>query len=175
MTYFVFCVLFLGKSRTSSKVLLHIQSVFKRFCWYMICTSSGHLFILVYLKLVSAIFIKFLFLRQMIVLQKLRKMLLISSKKLFSFSRYSNFCISVLSFFPPVGHCFRGWLKINLKVYDIVNCLNKNSITHFVWCLEKEKRHDIETLSIDGLSDKERFYRKITQKICSKSRSQSSL
>ena len=175
MTYFVFCVLFLGKSRTSSKVLLHIQSVFKRFCWYMICTSSGHLFILVYLKLVSAIFIKFLFFRQMIVLQKLRKMLLISSKKLFSFSRYSNFCISVLSFFPPVGHCFRGWLKINLKVYDIVNCLSKNSITHFVLCLEKEKRHDIETLSIDGLSDKERFYRKITQKICSKSRSQSSL
>ena len=49
------------------------------------------------LKLLSAIFIKFF--HQMIVLQKLWKMLFISSKKLFSFSRYSNFCISVLFFF----------------------------------------------------------------------------
>ena len=35
----------------------------------------------------------------MIALQKLWKMLFISSKKLFSFSRYSNFCISVFSSF----------------------------------------------------------------------------
>ena len=49
-----------------------------------------------YLKLVSAIFyqifIKFLFLHQMIPLQKLWKMFFISSQKLFSFSRYSIFC-----------------------------------------------------------------------------------
>ena len=51
------------------------------------------------LKLVSAIFIKFLFFHQMIALQKLWKMLFISLKKLFSFSRYSNFRISVLPFF----------------------------------------------------------------------------
>ena len=37
-------------------------------------------------------FIKFLFVHQMIALQKLWKMLFISPKKLFSFSRYSNFC-----------------------------------------------------------------------------------
>ena len=36
-------------------------------------------------------------------------------------------------------------------------CLNKNSTTHFVWYLEKEKRYDIETLSIDGVSNKEHF------------------
>ena len=48
------------------------------------------------LKLVSAIFIKFLLFHQMIALQKLWKML-ISSKMLFSFSRY--FCISVLPSF----------------------------------------------------------------------------
>ena len=36
---------------------------------------------------------------QMIALQKLRKMFFISSKKLFSFSRYSNFCISIFPFF----------------------------------------------------------------------------
>ena len=51
------------------------------------------------LKLVSAIFIKFLFFHQMIALQKLWKILFISSKKLFSFSRYSNVCIFVLPFF----------------------------------------------------------------------------
>ena len=47
----------------------------------------------------SAIFIIFLYFHQMIALQKLWKMLFVSSKKLFSFSRYSNFCISVLPSF----------------------------------------------------------------------------
>ena len=112
------------------------------------------------LKPVSAIFIKCLFFHQMIALQKLWKMLFISSKKLFLFSRYSNFCISVLPSFLHVGHCFRGWSKINRKVHDVINCLNKNSLTHFVWYLEKE----IETLSIEGVSDKKHFYRKIMQK-----------
>ena len=51
------------------------------------------------LKLVSAIFINFLFFQQMIALQKLWKMLFISSKKFFLFSRYSNFCISGLPSF----------------------------------------------------------------------------
>ena len=30
------------------------------------------------------------------------------------------------SLFLPVSHCFRGCLKINLKVHDVINCLNKN-------------------------------------------------
>ena len=51
------------------------------------------------LKFVCTIFIKFLFFQQMIALQKLWKMLFISSEKLFSFSRYSIFCISVLPSF----------------------------------------------------------------------------
>ena len=97
------------------------------------------------------------------------KLLFIWSKKLFLFSRYSNFCISIFPSFFPVSHYFRGWSKINLKVYDVINFLNKNSITHFVWHLEKEKTYDIETLSIDGVSHKEHFYRKIMQKMCSKS------
>ena len=45
-------------------------------------------------------FIKFLFFHQMIALDKLWKMFFISSKKLISFSRYSNFCI----FFPSFPH-----------------------------------------------------------------------
>ena len=51
------------------------------------------------LKLVSTIFIKFLFFHQMTALQKLWKMLFISSKKLISFLRYSIFCIFLLASF----------------------------------------------------------------------------
>ena len=83
----------------------------------------------------------------MIALQKLWKMLFISSKKLFSFSRYSIFVFLSFPLFLHVGHCFTGWSKINLKVQNVINCLNKNSITHFAGYLEKEKRYDTETLS----------------------------
>ena len=117
------------------------------------------------LKLKSAIFYDFFIFCRMLALQKLWKMFFISSKKLFRFSRYSDFCISVFPSFSPVSHCFRGWSKINLKVYDIINCLNKNLITHFVWCLGREKRYDIETLSIDRVLSKEHFYWKIMQKM----------
>ena len=51
----------------------------------------------VFLKLVSAIFIKFLFLHQMIALKKLWKMFFISSKKPFPFWRY-------YIFFPSFPH-----------------------------------------------------------------------
>ena len=44
-----------------------------------------------------------------------------------------------------------------------------NSITHFVWYLDKEKRYDIETLPIDGVLNKEYFYGKIVQKMRIKS------
>ena len=68
--------------------------------------------------------------------------------------------------FLPVGHCFTEWSKINRKVYDVINYLNKNSITYFAWYLEKKKSYDIETLSIDRVLNKEDFYGKIIQKIC---------
>ena len=35
--------------------------------------------------------------------------------------------------FSPVSHCFRGWWKITLKFYNVINCPNKNLITHLVW------------------------------------------
>ena len=109
------------------------------------------------------------FFHQMIALQKLWKMFFISSKKLFSFSRCSNFCISIFSSFS-LCQPFRVWSEINLKVYDVINCLNKNLIIHFVWYLENEKRYDIETLPIDRiLNKKEHFYGKIIQKMCTKS------
>ena len=60
------------------------------------------------LKLVSAIFYQICICDQMIALHKLWKMLFISSKKLFLFSRYWNFCISLFPSFFHVIHCFRG-------------------------------------------------------------------
>ena len=95
----------------------------------------------------------------MIALQKLWKMFFISSKKLFSFSRYSNFLYLHLPLFFPVSHCFRSWFKKNVKVYDVINCLSKN-LTNFVWYLEKEIRCVIETLSINRVLNTEHFYEK---------------
>ena len=119
------------------------------------------------LKLVTAIFEQIFIYHQMIALQKLWKMFFIWSKKLFSILRYLNFCISIFSSFSP-SHCFRAWSKINFKVYDIISCLNKNLKKHFVWYFEKDKRYNIETLSIDRLSNKECFYWKIMQRMCTK-------
>ena len=39
---------------------------------------------------------------------------------------------------------------VNLKVYDVITCLNNKLITHF----EKEKSYDIETLPIDRVLNK---------------------
>ena len=50
----------------------------------------------------------------------------ISSKKLFSFLRPSIFVFLSSPLFFPVDHFFRGWSKINLNVYDVINCLNKS-------------------------------------------------
>ena len=68
-----------------------------------------------------------------------------------------SFCsrdIQVLVFsssplFLPASHCFTGWSKKNLKVCNVINCLNKNLIKHFAWYPEKEIRCDIEPLFID--------------------------
>ena len=104
------------------------------------------------LKLVSAMFYQNFIFHQMIPLQKLWKMFFISSKKLFLFSRYSDFWIFIYSpIFFPVSHCFRPWFKKNPEVYDLINCLNKNLVKHYIWYLEKEIRSDIETLSVDGV------------------------
>ena len=63
----------------------------------------------------------------------------ISCKNFFSFLRYiirffrsSKLCISIIPLFLPVSYCFRGRSKINLKVYGVINCLNKYLIKHFV-------------------------------------------
>ena len=44
--------------------------------------------------------------------------------------------IQIFVFFLPVNQFLKAWSKINLKVYDVFNCLKKN----FVWYLEKKKK-----------------------------------
>ena len=127
-------------------------------CYLKASSYVATWYIISELRLVSAIFIKSLFFHQMIALQKLWKMLFISSKKLFLFSRYSFFCISVLPSFSTYRSLLWKVIKINLKVHDVISCLNKNSISHFVWYPEKEKRYGIEILSIDRVSNKEHYY-----------------
>ena len=95
-------------------------------------------------------------------------MLFVSSKKLFSFSRYSNFCISDVPSLFPLGDCFRGWSKTNIKAYDVIKFLNKKLITRFIWYLEKEKRYDIESLSTDIVLDRGNLYEKPCRKCAPK-------
>ena len=49
---------------------------------------------------------------------------------------------------------------MNLKVYDVIDCLNKN--------LEKEKDMTLKLQSVDRVLNKKHFYGKIMQKMCSK-------
>ena len=70
--------------------------------------------------------------------------------------------------FLPVSCYFRAWSTINFKVYDVINCLNKILITHFVQYLEKEKRWHW-TLTTDGVLNKKHFYGKIMLKVWTKS------
>ena len=122
-----------------------------------------------FLKLVFAIFSQIFIFHQTIALKNYEKCFLFHVKSSCCSQDIQIFVFLSSSLFLPVSHCFRGWSKINLKVYDIVNCLHENSITRFIWYLGKEKRYDIETLSIDKVLNKEHFYGKIMKKMCIKS------
>ena len=114
---------------------------------------------MVCLKLMSAIFYQIFLFNHIIALQKLWK------KKTIVLEIFKFLYFHLPPLFFPVSHGVRGCLKINLKVYDVINCLNRYLITHFVWYLGKEKRYDIETLSIDWVLNKEHIFEKIKQKI----------
>ena len=74
---------------------------------------------------------------------KTMKFFFISSKSSFPSRDILIFVFPSSRLFLPVSHSFRDWSKINLKVYNVINCPDKN-LTNFVWYLEKEKRYDIE-------------------------------
>ena len=103
------------------------------------------------------------FFHQIIVLTKLWKMLFVSSKKLFSFSRYSKFCISIFPSFFYLPLLYKMIVE-DKPVCDVINFVNKKLITHFVWYLENEKRYDIETLLIDRVLNKDCFVEKSCRK-----------
>ena len=121
-----------------------------------------------YLRLVPATLYQIFIFHQMLALQNLWKMFFISSKKLFVFSRYSNFVFLSSPLFFSASHCLEAWSKKNVKIHNVISCLQKNFIRHFVWYLEKETKCDIETLSIDRELNKEYFYEKIMQKYAPK-------
>ena len=97
----------------------------------------------------------------MIALQNYERCFLFHLSISFSSRDIQVFMFPSSPLFLPVSHCFRGWSKKNLKVYEVINCLNKNLITYYIWYLEKEIRCDIETLSIDRVLHTEHFYGKL--------------
>ena len=68
-------------------------------------------------------------------------------KNVFYFIKKALFVLNILKFlyfrlllfFFFVCHCLRGWSKKNLKIYDIINCLNKNLITHILFDILRKK------------------------------------
>ena len=84
------------------------------------------------LNLVSAIFSQIFIFYHMIALQKLENVFLFHLKSSFRSQDIQIFVIPSSPLFLPISHCFTGSSKKNLKAYDIINCLNKNLITHFV-------------------------------------------
>ena len=120
------------------------------------------------LKLVSSTFCQIFIFHQMIALQNYEKCFLFHLKSPVRSRDIQIFILLSSPLFLPVSHCFRGWFEINLKVYDINNCLNMDFITHFVWYLRKEKRYNIETLSIDRVFNTKHFYEKIMQEMFTK-------
>ena len=107
------------------------------------------------LKLVPTIFYQIFIFHQMISFQRLWKMFFIWSK-----SSFRSWDIQILVYLSsPLFSLSAIALEVDsrkiLKVYDVINCLNKNLITHYVWYLENEIRCDFETLSIDRVLNTE--------------------
>ena len=118
-----------------------------------------------FLKLVPTIFKEIFILHQMIALQKLWKIFFFHLKSSFRSRDIQVVLLPPSSFCLPVSHCSRAWSKINLKVYGVINCLNKNLITHFFLYLQKEKLHDVDTLAIDTALNKGQFMEKSCRNI----------
>ena len=92
-------------------------------------------------------FIKFLFFTKGKPFESHEKCFLFHLKSSFYSWDIQIFVFSSSPLFSAVSHCLRGWSKKNPKFYDVISCLSKNLLTHFVWYLEKELRCDTETLS----------------------------
>ena len=146
--------------------------IFALSLYFSLLTENKILSMLMFIrivKLVSAIFLSFfLFFNKWKPFKNYEKCFLFNLKSPFHSGDIQIFMFLSSPLFLPVSHWFRGWYKINLKVYDITNCLNKNLIIHFVWYLGKEKRCNIEMLSIYRVLNTKHFFGKIMQKMCNK-------
>ena len=104
-------------SNSEVNVLFHSQLM-------IILMLIGTVFVIIWellhgrisLKLASAIFYRIFISHQMIALQKLLKMFLFHSKSSFHSRDIQIFVFPSSTLFPPVSHCFKAWLKTNLKV-----------------------------------------------------------
>ena len=123
VVYFLVVFGFFSQTKCTSNIF-HIFFSYKKI-W------EGYLVKNLKLKVCVYYFLSNFYFCQMIVLQSLWKLFLISSKRLFSFSRHSSFCIFVFPAFFSVSLCFRGWY--------IINCLNKNLITFCLISWERNK------------------------------------
>ena len=88
-------------------------------------------------------------------------------------SSFHSWDIQIFHFLssPPfllVTLCFSGWSKINMKVYDIFNCYNKNLITRFIWYSEKKKMYHIEIFSSDRILNKEHLWKSHRENVAPK-------
>ena len=108
------------------------------------------------LSLKLAFFIKFLFFTKWSPFINYEKCFSLHLKRFFRSRDIQIFVFPSSLLFLPVSHCFRGCSKMNLKAYDVINCL------------EKEKRCNNETLSIDRVLNTEHFYGKVMLKMCTK-------
>ena len=89
------------------------------------------------LKLVSAIFYQIILFTYWQPLKNYEKRFLFNLKSSFCSRDIQIFAFLSSLLFFPVSHCFRGWFKKYLKVYDVFNCLNQK-ITDFFDILRKE-------------------------------------
>ena len=145
---------FLGGSRPK---LFYKKDVLKSFSKILENTCDGVFF---FWSLCPQFFTKFLFFTKWQPFRNYERCFLFHLKSSFRAQDIPIFVFRSSPLFLLVSHCFRGWSKINFKVYGIIKCLNQNLIKHFVRYLRKEKRYGIETLSINRVLNKEHFHEK---------------
>ena len=66
-------------------------------------------------------------------------MLFISLWNSFGSQDVKFFVLSPSPLFFPGNYCFRTWSKINAKVHDVINCLNKSIVTNCLKSCEERK------------------------------------
>ena len=87
-----------------------------------------------YLNLSPPFFIKFLFLTKWQPFKNFEKCFLFHLKSSFCSGDIQIFVFPSFPLFLLVSHCLRDCSKINLKVYDMINCLNKRNDKCFNNC-----------------------------------------